>query len=1012
MKKIIKYIIFLLSFCFININVKAETTDKMLKKFDKVPNTYVSMESPYKSTYNYLYIIARASDNKFVYCIQPGISINESSTYVGFTDNYTSYANLTAEQWKKVSLIGYYGYGYNKDGYNHSGYNWYAATQMLMWKVIPSDFDIYFANGFQGKRIEQYVDEMNEIENLVANHYKTPSFNNTSHEMIIGDTITLNDNNNVLSKYTIISTSSNIKASINGNSLNITATNTGNAKIRLRKNNNYYSSLPIVYVAPDTQRVMSAGSVDPIDSEITINIKGGKVIGNKKDKDTNANKPQGDATLKGAKYDLLDENKNYLTTLTTDENGYFESADFLKPNKDYYLVERVASRGYTLDTTEYKFRIDSNTLTAVVNLYEKVIKRKVDLFKVYASGNTQILTPEPNITFEVYNKATGSYYGKLTTNSSGHGNITLPYGTWTFKQINTTPNYEKVRDFDIFVGEENNEPITRIISNAEITAKLRVVKTDADTKQIVVKDGIKFKIKNLDTGDYVCQNITYPSQNRICTFETKDGAFITPYALSLGRYQIEELEEQSIDGYVWNSKPLKFTIDQNSKFIYDTVYGVMHEVHFENKQVKGEFELTKYGEDYKIKDGKFIYYEKLLDKVKYSLYADEDIISGDGTLIYKKGTKITTFETNNGKYKMSNLYLGKYKLVEEKTDINHILSTEPIYFELKYKDQYTEVVKIELTDKNYLKKGNLDFSKIDFNTKKPLPNTKIEFHIEYNNEDILVNTYITDKSGNVLIKNIPLLDGAKYYIKEIEAPEGYVINQEKMYFKIKNNETTKCTMSNKLIEGNLKFRKIDKKTKKPIKDTLIRVEDMNGNIIYKGKTDKDGYIIVKNIKYGKYKIFEELASTSYVKIEKPIEFEIKNNNEIVEVEMTNDKIKAKVRIYKTDSNGNFIPNVKISIFTENDDFIGEFITNEFGFIEKELEYGKYYYKEVETVEGLILNEEKVYFSITENNVDLEFTLVNEIVPNTLKNKNYFVEGIIASIVLFGIGLLIYGKKKN
>ena len=187
---------------------------------------------------------------------------------------------------------------------------------------------------------------------------------------------------------------------------------------------------------------------------------------------------------------------------------------------------------------------------------------------------------------------------------------------------------------------------------------------------------------------------------------------------------------------------------------------------------------------------------------------------------------------------------------------------------------------------------------------------------------------------------------------------------------------------------------------------------MNGNIIYKGKTDKDGYIIVKNIKYGKYKIFEELASTSYVKIEKPIEFEIKNNNEIVEVEMTNDKIKAKVRIYKTDSNGNFIPNVKISIFTENDDFIGEFITNEFGFIEKELEYGKYYYKEVETVEGLILNEEKVYFSITENNVDLEFTLVNEIVPNTLKNKNYFVEGIIASIVLFGIGLLIYGKKKN
>lgn len=111
-------------------------------------------------------------------------------------------------------------------------------------------------------------------------------------------------------------------------------------------------------------------------------------------------------------------------------------------------------------------------------------------------------------------------------------------------------------DFKIVINEASAEKITKVATNAEITAKLKLVKVDSKSNKVLVRDGIKFKIKNLDTGEYVCQNITYPNQEKICIFETKDGVFITPYVLTTGNYQIEELEEQTIDGYVWNKEPL------------------------------------------------------------------------------------------------------------------------------------------------------------------------------------------------------------------------------------------------------------------------------------------------------------------------------------------------------------------------------------------------------------------------------------------------------------------------
>ena len=126
----------------------------------------------------------------------------------------------------------------------------------------------------------------------------------------------------------------------------------------------------------------------------------------------------------------------------------------------------------------------------------------------------------------------------------------------------------------------------------------------------------------------------------------------------------------------------------------------------------------------------------------------------------------------------------------------HVLDKTKYEFELKYKDQYTEVIEYTTSIKNHLASGKLEFTKTDFSTSKPLPNTKIEIYTE---KDELVYTGVTDENGKIIIDRLPV---ARYYILEKEAPEGWEINHDKMFFEIKEDgEIIKSVMKdNQIVE--------------------------------------------------------------------------------------------------------------------------------------------------------------------------------------------------------------------
>lgn len=727
----------------------------------------------------------------------------------------------------------------------------------------------------------------------------------------------------------------NVRFHISGNGISKDVTTNANGEINIANlaPGNYQISeyTDVKYVPQDTQTVtIVSGQTASVHFSNVLK----KFRVNVTKQDYEKGHAQGDAKLSGAVYGLFKGN-DLVAQYTTDSNGSF-TTDYFVCGTDWTVREISPSEGYLLNDTVYRvgadprdYNIEYNTVPDMT-VMEQVIKGKISIIKHTDDGETQIETPEKGAEFQIYLKSSGSFVNAdkeerdtIVCDQDGFASTKLlPYGVYTVHQTKGWAGRELITDFDVFINTDG-KTYKFLINNKNFESYLKVVKLDKETGKRIPYEGAAFEI--YDSNNHrVTMQYTYPQVTSIHTFYTnKEGYLITPEKLPYGDYTLKEV--QAPYGYVLDDTPIPFSITQENSST-DTGVTVV-KVKAKDMAQKGVINITKTGEIFSsVEENNGVYTPKYsvgnLKGAVFEIYAAEDITTLDGTVRYDQGSLVDTITTDDdGVAKSKELYLGKYTVIEKTAPNGYVHNATKYDAELTYAGQNVSVTSTDLSVYNDRQKISVSLKKImaedkTFSIGNNGEITSVRFGI-YANEDIkasngdvipkdsLITFANCDKDGNISFDcDLPI--GFKWYVKEIETDEHYILSDTKYEFdtkyqgqdvkvidiKINNGEA----IENNLIYGSVKGLKVDRETQKVIKGATFGLfksditEFTENNAILTAVTDENGVFVFNNIPYGEYLIKEIKPADGYLDNEDVFTVTIKDNEQVVELTAINDKV--------------------------------------------------------------------------------------------------------------------------
>lgn len=275
---------------------------------------------------------------------------------------------------------------------------------------------------------------------------------------------------------------------------------------------------------------------------------------------------------------------------------------------------------------------------------------------------------------------------------------------------------------------------------------------------------------------------------------------------------------------------------------------------------------------------------------------------------------------------------------------------------------------------------SLVLTKIDSETKKPLPN--VTFEITKQNGEKL-GEYITNEKGVIELNN---LKPGIVKIKEIKVDDRYILNGEEQQILLQWGKTTKIEVENNRKKGNLKIVKVDSENEE-IKLEGIEFELYNDKkeLINKLITNENGEATLENLDIGAYYLKEVKTDEEYILNEEEIEVKIEWNKE-TQIQIENSRKKGSLKIVKIDSEDKEIKleGVEFELYDNKENYINTFATNENGeIIIEDLDIGNYIIKEVKTNEKYILNDEKIEITI-EQDKETKLEIENEKIKGQIK----------------------------
>ncbi|MBQ7588950.1 MAG: choice-of-anchor A family protein, partial [Lachnospiraceae bacterium] len=728
-----------------------------------------------------------------------------------------------------------------------------------------------------------------------------------------------------------------------------------------------------------------------------------------------------ESPLAGAVFALYDAKSNKVVKgyeeLVTGSDGYAQ-ADGLEWGS-YYFMEVEAPSGYALDReTRYEFTIDAQNVSKTVNAGTavdtlilgggKLVKKDAENKEALAGAEFELYGPDGRVV-KNYESIKSDENGLVTTKAD------LNVGTYYFVETRAPEGYELDKDTKYYFTVDQSNMGQIVEANAEgrkdntaydnrLKGKAELFKYTENGTDIIGLEGAQFELKI--KGSRLLGLIE--SETTIGTYTTDEKGMIVVKDLEWGEYSFVEIKAPT--GYDRNETPIDFTIDAKH-----LDYSGSTKLSLNNTPGKGSIQLIKKDENT----------GNTLAGAAFKLWQEADGVTKQ---IINTGSPDGLFTTNSeGQITVTGLDWGTYYFEEITAPAGYILPADRMSGKaILNKDNIEASVKTPevITMLNGKALGSMQLIKQNEDGTVVLKDAVFEIYSDANYKNKVyaedkgnaayyfsdsktgtVSEFVTGNEGSFTLDGIPV---GTYYIKEVKAPEGYIITVEnagRFTIDEQNTEDNRQNVNLKIvyvkdqrIKGYVELNKYDSE------DSEVKLNGVGFDLfkVTGGNEDEkighfetvDGKIAKDTIgalEYGDYYFTETATAEGYTFSSEPISFSIREQDKVITLKAVNDRLKGKVVFEKYNSDRTkkldgaeyelWLTNPEDTVgriaglFGKDDRKVGTYTTSGGGLISVEdLAWGTYYFVETKAPVGYVLDKEtKYYFTIDADNLEADLT---------------------------------------
>ena len=717
-------------------------------------------------TGNYHYRMYVDGDTAF--CIQPGVPLRTGNTLQ--KNSSETWNALSANQKKAVGLALLYGYQGNRGSLPGSDDEKWLATQALVWEFVTgcreatgsyqqTSQKIYNVNFGSNYPNSGAVEVYNQIVSLMSRHNTIPSFmsggaNDITKELSYQDgkyTLTLTDNNGVLSEYSFASSDSKVSVAKSGNQLIITSETAFDGAVRItatRSNVPTVSSSAkmIAYGDPNLQDVVTGvENADAVRAYLNVETPTGTIA---------LKKTSEDGVVAGISFVIKGE-KNFNQTVTTDENGNI-TVEGLFPGT--YTVTEQSIDKYEPQETQTITLIGGKTTT--VNFNNTLKRGSLEVVKTSEDSLVE------GVTFHLYGTslsglAVDEYAVTDANGVARFENVLISGNTpYVLEEVDTAVRY--VVPASQTAPIEWNKVTERSFTNILKKFNVTVTKTDAETGTPQGDASLAGAVYGI-----------YKGEELIDTYTTdENGQFTTDYYVCGDDWSIREISPS--EGYLLDetihhvgAEPELYTVERNT-----TKNDVNEQV------IKGNIAVIKHTDDGETQietpeeGAVFEVFLKSAGSYGDAKESERDILTCD------ENGFAQTKDLPYGIYtvKQTSGWEGRELMKPFDVFINSDGQTYRYLINNANFESYIKIVKKDAETGNTIPYAGAGFQIYD-------PNGELVTMTYTYPEVTTIDTFYTTADGD-LITPQTLEYGKGYSLVEVQAPYGYVLNSEPVYFDV------------------------------------------------------------------------------------------------------------------------------------------------------------------------------------------------------------------------------------